>query len=462
MQNQREHWGSHLGFILAAAGSAVGLGTLWKFPYITGENGGGLFFIIYVLCILFIGIPIFIAELLLGRAAQRGAVGIFDKLSNHSTFWKAPGWFGVMGAFFLMSYYSVVAGWGLNYVFMSINQFYQGRTNEEISSTFDILAASGDITLFWHFAFLAITVAVVYPGIKHGIEYWSKIMTSSLVVLLFGLACYSFTLDGFWEAFNFLLRPDYAEFKPSACLEALGLSFFTLSLGQGVMLTYGSYMRRTEDIPKTSFIIAIMIVLISLLAGLMIFPIIFTFGFAPQGGPGLVFKTLPVLFAKLPGALLISTAFFLLLVFTALTSSIALVEVVVANAMDLLGWSRKKAVLTVGAAIFIAGIPSALSSSDTIFANWTRLYGKSFFNTMDDLVSVWIMPVGGLLLAIFTGWVLDKKVREEEFFHGTTLKWLFKPWLFFIKWVCPLAIVFIMLQKSGLVDVDTLFKTVSG
>lgn len=456
MQKQREHWSSHLGFILAAAGSAIGLGTLWKFPYVTGENGGGLFVLIYIVCTFLVGVPVFIAELILGRRAQRGAVGIFSKLANNSPVWKTAGWFGVASSFLIMSYYSVIAGWGLNYIFMSLNQFYEGRTSAEISETFEVLASSGDITLFWHFAFTAITVAVVYPGIRHGVEYWSKIMTSSLLVIVLLMVGFSCTLDGFPDAVRFLLYPDWSEFTPSAALQALGLSLFTLSLGQGIMLTYGSYMRRTEDIPKTAGIIAAMIICISILAGLMIFPIVFTFGMEPQAGPGLVFKTLPVLFAKLPGSMLISTAFFVLFTFTALTSSIALVEVVTANFMDLLDWSRKKSVLTVGIASFVFGIPSALSSTDTIFANWSVIYGKTFFKTIDDVVSIWLLPVGALMVSIFVGWFLSHEVSEEEYGSGTTIKWSWKLWIFFIRWICPTAIVLIMLQNSGLIDIDKL------
>ena len=312
MQKQREHWSTHLGFIFAAAGSAIGLGTLWKFPYVTGENGGGLFVLIYILCVFFIGVPVFVAELVLGRRAQRGAVGIFATLSNNSAVWKGVGWMGVASSFLIMSYYSILSGWGLNYVFMSLNQFYVGKSAQQIGDVFNTLTASGDITIFWHFIFTALTVAVVYPGVRHGIEYWSKFMTSGLLILLIGLGLYSMTLDGFGKAVHFIFYPDLAKFKPSGALEALGLSFFTLSLGQGIMLTYGSYMRNSEDIPKTSGIIGLMIILISLLAALTIFPIIFTFGFSPEAGRGLVFKTLPVLFAKLPGALLISTTFFIL------------------------------------------------------------------------------------------------------------------------------------------------------
>ena len=244
MQKQREHWGSHLGFILAAAGSAIGLGTLWKFPYVTGENGGGIFVFIYILCTFFIGIPIFIAELVLGRKAQRGAVGIFAILANNSAVWKTAGWLGVASSFLIMSFYSVLAGWGLNYVFMSLSQFYISMSPQEISGVFDILASSADITLFWHFIFTALTAAVVYRGIRQGIEYWARFMTIGLLIILIGMCLFAMTLDGFWQGVNFIFYPDPARFKPSAAIEALGLSFFTLSLGQGIMLTYGSYMRR--------------------------------------------------------------------------------------------------------------------------------------------------------------------------------------------------------------------------
>jgi NSS family neurotransmitter:Na+ symporter len=457
-QTQREHWGSHLGFILAAAGSAIGLGTLWKFPYVTGENGGGLFVLVYILCTFLIGIPIFIAELVLGRKAQRGAVGIFASLTYNSAIWKGVGWLGVASSFFIMSFYSVLAGWGLNYIFMSLNQFYTDKSAQEISTIFETLQSSGDITLFWHFIFTAITIAVVYHGVRQGIEYWSKFMTSSLLILLVALCAYTITLDGFSEATHFLFYPDFSKFKPSAALEALGLAFFTLSLGQGIMLTYGSYMRRSEDIPRTSFIIGFMIILVSMLAGLMIFPVIFTFGFTPAEGRGLVFKILPLLFSKLPGSLLISTAFFTLFVFTALTSSVALVEVVVANFIDLMGWTRKKAVLITGASCFIFGIPSALSGTDILFANWSKIYGKTFFATIDDLVSIWMLPIGGLMISIYVGWFFDKHISKDEFQAGTRWPWLWSPWMFFMRWIAPVAIIAILLQKSGIINIDALLN----
>jgi NSS family neurotransmitter:Na+ symporter len=272
MQKPREHWGTELGFILAAAGSAIGLGTLWKVPYVIGQNGGGIFVLIYILCIFLIGVPVFIAELILGRKSQRAVVSTFANLGNNSSVWKAAGWLGLITSFIIMSYYSVVAGWGLNYILMSLNHSTFDRSPSEIVNVFTILQSSGDISLFWHLAFTGLTLALVYPGVREGIEYWSKFMTSGLFVLLLGLFFYSLTLEGFNEALSFIFSPKMESLKPSGALEALGLSFFTLSVGQGIMITYGSYMRATEDIPRTGLIIGSSIVAVSVLAGLMILP----------------------------------------------------------------------------------------------------------------------------------------------------------------------------------------------
>jgi NSS family neurotransmitter:Na+ symporter len=266
------------------------------------------------------------------------------------------------------------------------------------------------------------------------------------------------TLEGFGEAVRFVFMPDFANFKSSGALEAMGLSFFTLSLGQGIMLTYGSYMRRNEDIPQNSAIIGFMIIMVSVLAALTIFPVIFTFGLPPAGGPGLVFKTLPVLFAQLPAALIISTAFFVLFVFTALTSSIAMVEAISANFIDLYGWTRKKAVLTTGIGCFLFGIPCALSGTDWLFARWPQIFGNSFFDTVNDLVSIWLLPIGGLMISLYTGWFLDPNIAKEEFEAGSNYKWLYKPWFFFVRWVAPVAIFSVMLQEAGIINIDLWFR----
>ncbi|MGD2169745.1 MAG: sodium-dependent transporter [Chlamydiota bacterium] len=458
MKKNREHWASSFGFIMAAAGSAIGLGTLWQFPYMTSVNGGGLFVLLFLLFTVLIGIPIFIAELLLGRKAQRGAVGIFENLENNSSQWKGVGWLSVLSALLILSYYCVVAGWGLNYVLLSFNQFYVGKTPEEISNVFQILFKSPGITILWQISFLILTGGVVYKGVRDGIEHWSKILTSSLLVILLILLGYSLTLDGFSKAVHYIFYPDLTKLKPSGVLEALGLAFFTLSLGQGVMLTYGSYMGKNENIPKTTCIVASMNIIVSILAALMIFPIIFTFGSEPVAGFGLVFETLPVLFARLPGALILSTSFFILLVFTALTSSVALLEVIVANFVDLFSWKRKKAVIVACLAIFTIGIPSALTGSNIIFPNWEIMYGKTFFQTVVDIVSQWILPFIGLFVSIFAGWKVNKKLIQEEFLMGTSWKKLFGIWYFFTKWLAPLAIITIIMQRAGFIDLDKLFK----
>jgi NSS family neurotransmitter:Na+ symporter len=410
-----------------------------------------------VICTLLIGIPLFIAELLIGRYAQKGAVATFSTLVSPPSSWKVAGWLGVIASFLIMSYYSVIAGWGLNYVLMSLNQFYRDRTPGEIEHAFEILAQSGDISLFWHFAFTALTVGVVYPGIREGIEYWSKRVTSLLLIIVIILFVHSLSLSGFSKTVDFIFMPDFSKLKPSAILEALGLSLFTLSLGQGIMITYGSYMRRSDDIPKTAFIVSSMVIAIALLCAFAIFPVMFTFDRPPQAGFGLVFKTVPILFSKLPGALLMSTTFFALFVFTALTSSIALVEVVVATLMDLYGWTRKRAALIVGAATFTVGIPSALSGTQILFGNWHNLYGKTFFETVDGFASSWLLPLCGLLTAIFTGWRLDVVALHKEFEAETRWQGLYRPWRFFIKWIVPAAIVLILLQHAGFINIDTLF-----
>ncbi|MBS0649909.1 MAG: sodium-dependent transporter, partial [Verrucomicrobia bacterium] len=270
------------------------------------------------------------------------------------------------------------------------------------------------------------------------------------------LFCFSATLDGFGEAFRFIFYPDFSKLTPSGILNALGMAFFTLSVGLGIIVTYGSYMKQSEDIPKTGLIISSMTVMVSLMCALMIFPIIFTFGIEPQSGAGLVFKTLPVLFAKFPGTLVLSTVFFILLVFTALTSSISLFEVLVSNLMEICQWARSKSVIIACSAVFIVGIPAALSGSGTLFANWKAMYGKDYFDTLDYITGSWMLPVAALLTTLFLGWFVQRQTAYDEFLKGTTLGKLMRPWFFAIRWLAPLAIFLIILQESGVIDINTI------
>ncbi|MCH9627412.1 MAG: hypothetical protein S4CHLAM2_10510 [Chlamydiales bacterium] len=453
----REHWGSRLGFILAALGSAIGLGTLWKFPYVTGDNGGGLFVVFYLIFTLILGIPLFIGELIIGRQAQRGAVGVFAHLSGESSPWRTVGWLGVAASFLILSYYCVVAGWGLNYLMLSLNQIYETRTAAEISGIFNILSSSGGISLFWAFVFLLMTFGVIFQGVRKGIELWSRILTIALLALLITLCLYATTLEGFGKAIDFLFHPHLHTIKPSGIIEALGLSLFTLSLAQGIIITYGSYLKSSEDVAKTALIVGIMVVVVSMITVLTIFPVIFTFDLPVHGGAGLIFETLPLLFKSLPGSMIVSTLFFTLFVFTALTSAMALLEVVVANLIDLYHWSRKKAVCCSTIAVFIFSIPSALAGSQDLFKDWLPMYGTNFFGTIDSLVSVWLLPIGGFLTALFIGWRLKRETVQDEFLKGTTLGYLFGGWYFLIRWVAPVAVILIFLQKGGFINLDSLF-----
>lgn len=456
MKQAREHWGSRIGFIMAAAGSAIGLGSLWKFPYLTGKNGGGIFVLLYIAFTLFISVPVFMAELVMGRNTQKSAIFAFGELSNQSTQWKAVGWLSVVTSCIILSFYCVVSGWCVNYAFMSINHFTEGRTPEQIRDIFNVVYTSGDINLFWNFIFILINLGVVYGGIRKGIEYWSKILTPALLVLLIGLLCYSTTLSGFREAFRFIFYPDLSKLTPSGILDALGMALFTLSVGLGIIITYGSYMKQSEDIPKTGFIVSSMTILVSLMAALMIFPIIFSFGFEPELGAGLVFKTLPVLFNQMPGTLVLSSLFFLLLVFTALTSSISLFEVLVANLIELFAWSRTKAVLSAAIGTFVLGIPSALTGSGTLFGNWQAMYNKDFFDTLDYVTQNWMLPIAALLTTIFIGWFVDRRLSMDEIAKGSTCHGYLRMWFFCVKWLAPIAILVIILQNGGIIDINKL------
>lgn len=447
MKSQREHWASSFGFMMAAVGSTIGLGSLWRFPYVSGDNGGGAFVLLYILFTFFIGVPLFIAELVIGRKTQRAPIFAYSNLSKKLGTWKVIGWLNLLTCFILLSFYCVVSGWCLNYSFMSLNQFTLGKTPAEIRSIFETVYISSDINLFWLFIFILLNVFIVQRGIRKGIEHWSRILTPTLFFILIGLFIYGFSLPGFSDAARFILYPNFSKLTPAAILNALGMSFFTLSVGLGIVLTYGSYLRPSANLPKTGVLVATLTLIVSLMAALTIYPIVFTFNFPPEGGPGLVFQTMPILFSKLPGSLVISTAFFLLLVFTALTSSISLFEVVVANMIELFSFSRQKAMLIAACATFILGIPSALSGSQALFPNWTRIYGKDFFSTLNDVTTTWMMPIGGLLTALFIGYFTEKDAVLAEFEQGAKFRGIYSVWRFAVRYLCPIAVVIIILDR---------------
>ena len=461
MSKQREHWGSRFGFILAAAGSAVGLGNIWKFPYITGENGGGLFVLIYLFCIAIVGIPIMIAEIIIGRSSQKSPVGAFAALAGKNSNWKYVGWLGVFSGFIILSYYSVVAGWALNYTFMSLSNFFDGKSPDEIGSIFGVMYGASGINLFWHAVFMMLVIGVVIAGVKSGIEKWNRILMPILILIFVVLAIISIFLSGWGDAVQFVFYPHFDALKPSGVLEALGHAFFTLSLGMGAMLTYGSYLKKSANVPKAAMLISVLDTGVALLACMVMFPIIFTYGYSPEAGPGLVFKTLPIIFSEIGDfGMFISFVFFLLLLFAALSSAVSLLEVVTSYFIDEKGWSRHKATLITGGAIFLFGIPSALAGSSALFPEWEGMYGKNFFDTFDYLASNWMLPLGGLFIAIYAGWVMDPALRKAEFTSGSKLTQsnIYIGWLFFLKFIAPVAVFLIILQRVGLIDIDALLR----
>jgi NSS family neurotransmitter:Na+ symporter len=448
---QREHWGTRIGFLMAAAGSAIGLGSLWRFPYTAGQNGGGAFILCYVLFTILIALPLFMAELIVGRRAQRGSVFAYETLTKEGSNWKMLGWLNTISCFIILGFYSVVSGWSLSYILMSLTGFTNGKSPAEIQAVFSTLAASPGINVFWLFIFIGLNVGIVFSGIRKGIEKWSKILMPALFVILISLFAYAATLEGFPKAVRFVFYPDFTQLTPSGILNALGMAFFTASVGLGIILTYGSYMKSDEDIPKTSMTVLLMTLFVSMMAALIIFPIVFTYGFSPEQGPGLVFQTLPVIFSKLPGQVVLSTVFFSLLFFTAITSTISLLEVLVANFMELFNLPREKSTIICAAIAFVIGVPCALTYSGTLFASWKSIYGMDFFDTMNYITASWMMPIAGLLTIIFVGWVLKKEDLKSEFLQGTKWPMVFTPWLFFIRWIAPLAVIIIILHETQII-----------
>jgi NSS family neurotransmitter:Na+ symporter len=442
-----------MGFVLAAAGSAVGLGNIWKFPYIAGENGGGAFVLIYLAAIAVVGFPIMIAELVIGRSSQASPVVAFEKLAGKESNWRVVGFMGVITGFIILSYYSVVAGWALNYVLMSVCDFLNGKTPDQINSIFGKLFVDGGINIFWHSFFMICTVGIVLGGIKKGIEKWSKILMPVLFVILVVLVVRCFFMSGFSKGVAFVFAPDMSKLSAAGVLEAVGHAFFTLSLGMGAMLTYGSYLDKQADLVKSSIVVCSLDTLIAMMSCLIIFPVVFSFGFEPSAGPGLVFKTIPVVFSQIAGGSLLSILFFLLLSFAALTSAISLLEVVASHFIDSYGWERKKATLVTGGMIFVFGIPSALAGSGAIFGAWEGIVGKNFFDTMDYLASNWMLPLGGLLIAVYVGWFANIQTIKSEFVKASKFKYLFYSWILALRFVVPIAMIVVFLYKVGILKV---------
>ncbi|MDZ7623358.1 MAG: sodium-dependent transporter [Ignavibacteriaceae bacterium] len=454
MDQNREKWGSKIGFVLAAAGSAIGLGNIWKFPYIAGENGGASFVLVYLICIAIIGLPVLIAEILLGRTTQRNPVGAFYKLSQ-SKFWASVGGLGVVAGFMILSFYAIIAGWAIGYIVEAISgNFYIWPEPAAAAQHFHDLVINPYWILGYFALFMILTIVIVFAGIQKGIERASKIMMPILFILLIILMIRGLTLEGAEGGLDFLWNPDWSKISASTILLALGHAFFTLSLGMGAMLTYGSYMSDENSVPAAALQIVILDTVVALIAGMAIFTAVFAVGLDPAAGPGLIFHTLPGVFVKMPGGYIFSILFFILLAIAALTSSISLLEVVVSYFVDEKKWKRHNAAIVLGIIIFLLGVPSALSFN--LLSDFT-IFNLNFFDIVDFIASNILLPLGGLLISVFVAWIwgFDKVIPNlrkgaEKLFDN--YPWILGFWKFFLKFLSPVLIFFVFLHSIGLLE----------
>lgn len=449
-------WSSRLSFVLASAAAAVGLGNIWKFPYVMGENGGGAFVLVYLLCIAFIGLPIMMAEVVIGRRGRHSpgyAAKAVAEESGKSPTWQIAGWLGMITGYLVLSFYAVIAGWGAAYVSKAAQGSFTGATAEQISNSFAALLASPIELTLWHSLIIVATVLVVGKGVNKGLERSVRFLLPAMVLLLIGIAIYSGAIGDFWQAFHFMFDPDFSKLSVNGVMIALGHSFFTLGLASGVVIMYGAYLPKETSIVQTSIWIAVVDTFVALLAGLAIFPLVFGFGLTPSEGPGLIFTTLPIAFSQMPAGALIGAVFFIMLVIAAFTSAIAMIESSVAFISEKFTLGRWPATLISGSVLWLLG---QLTVHSFAGASWTKLdlsfFGRplaSIFDLIDAMTSSFLLPLGGLLLALLAGWAMQRKFSEDEL---DSTKGLYDIWLLCLKYVAPIAIIIIFLQLIGVIQ----------
>lgn len=448
----RAHWSSRIGFIFAAAGSAVGLGNIWRMPFIVGENGGAAFLLVYLVCLALIGFPVLIAEMLIGQTTQTSPGGAFQRLGGNKV-WRWVGLLTILTGFIVSSFYSAVAGWIFGYLVEALKGNLSAFDNPtDAALHFDTLIANPFWGVGFHALFLAACVFVLCSGVRGGIERGNKVMMPMLFALLFLLVCKGLTLTNAMAGVTYLFSPDWSHITPAAVLIALGQSFFTLSLGQGTMVTYGSYLHKKENLLVVSAPVVLMDTLASLLAAVAVFTIVFAGGMRPDSGPGLIFHTLPVIFNEIPGGVLAAIMFFFLVLIAALTSEISAMEPAIAYLIDEWGWKRHSAVLFVGIGVFLFGLPSALSSS--VLAG-TTLFGMSCLDFISFAASSILVPLGGFFAVILVGWIWGVPQALERLREGAADLFAKYPVLRTYFWLCfkytaPILMIVVFLSTLGL------------
>ena len=440
-----ESWSGRLAFILASIGAAVGLGNIWKFPYTLGNSGGSAFVLIYVLAMLLIATPIMLSEMVVGRHARMSAPSALRNValeSGSSAWWQAVGWMGQLAQLLVLSFYSVIAGWTMAYLFKSVSGGLSGLTAEEIGRDFDTFLHDPSWMMLWHFLFMAVTVYIISRGVRVGLERLVRVLIPGLFVMLVGLVVYSAVNFEFGIAAEFLFSADLSKITPGVVLAAVGQAFFSVNVGVGAVLTYSAYLPRDVNLMQSAIAVAVGDTIVALLAGLAIFPIVFAYNLDPSEGPGLIFVTLSTAFAAMPGGSVISAAFFLMLLSAALTSSISMLETMTARASEVRGLSRPRAAALIGASAFMLGLVTVMS-----FSRWEAVFlldgiaafaGKTPFDLIDYLVSNILMPLGGMLYALFAGWWVARRTLVDELDIGDGA--LFRVWLFLTRIVAPLAV----------------------
>jgi NSS family neurotransmitter:Na+ symporter len=453
-------WSSRYAYVLAATGAAVGLGNIWKFPYIMGENGGGAFILVYLLCILFIGIPVLMAEVVIGkrgRSTPANAIAHCAKESGKSSNWSIIGSIGVLAGFLILSFYAVIAGWAAAYVFFAGTGEFSAAAADPLTHTQAIgdmfvgLITNVNQLLIWTTLILVAVVYVISRGVKSGLETAVTYLMPALFVLLIGIMLYSAVVGNFTDAFTFMFHVDFSQLTIEGVLVALGHAFFTLSLAMGIMMIYGAYLPKGVSIVKTSIMIAVADTVVALIAGLAIYPIVFASGLEPSAGPSLLFQSLSIAFGKMPFGDFVGALFFIMVVFAAFTSAIALLESPAAYLVERKGLSRTKAAIVSGSAVWVLSLLTIFSFAG---AEWTKLsfgMGGDIFEFLDYITANIMLPLGGLLISIFTGWVMKTEVIKEEL---NLAPWQFSIVMILLRWVAPLGILVVFSNSIGLLNLS--------
>jgi len=450
MTHHRSAWRNRWTFMLATAGSAIGLGNIWKLPYMIGVNGGSAFVLVFIACIFFVGIPLMMTEILLGRRAQKNPLNGIETLAieaKASRHWKYLGGMGMITGLLILSFYSVIGGWVLSFIGAAASGNFVGMDGTQSTANFNQLLASPLTLLFWHTVFMIMTMGVVARGVNSGLEKANNILIPALFAILLILLGYSMSVGDMSASFRFMFSPDFSKITPVAVLSALGHAFFSLSLGMGSVMVYGSYLQRDVSIARATIYIALADTLLGLLIGLAIYALVFANQLAPNAGPGLIFQTLPIAFGQMPSGSLIATLFFTLVAFAAWTSAISLVEPTIAWVIENTEISRKIATTILGLIIWLIGISVVFSFNE--WQNVTIIFGLNIFDTLDKLTSTILLPLGGLLIAIFAGYFMkNSHVQEELNLH----QWSFKVWGLMNNVIAPIGIIGVFLYLFKIIQ----------